>query len=74
MTGKELGELAAFAVPTCPGLKGQEGMTKREYYAGQIMAGIVAKYGIALRADFDAPAAVAIADALLTELAKDDPA
>jgi len=61
----------AFAAYSGDGMRGQEGLTKREYFAGLAMQGLIANWG---ECHVDSQGvvvqAVFIADQLLVELAK----
>ena len=74
MTAKENGEQAAFASPETDGAtwnwSGSAGLTKREYFAGQCLAGMIAASEDAVDPTFMARRAVLLADELLGALGK----
>lgn len=64
---EELGKQVAFPQPY---LGVEDGLTKREYFAAIIMAGLVSNTSASLVPDWQAKKAVGYADALLVELSK----
>lgn len=66
MSQQQLPDEPAFPVPNSASTNGQEGMTLRDYFAGQALAGIMQSSSI-FPADSAASRAYTVADSMLKE-------